>query len=92
MRNNYIFEWSAAKNASNIKKHGVSFEQAESIWDDPFYVEVFLTSYPEDRWAVIGRIAKQIYLTAIVTYRERGIRIISARRATKKEIDAYGNG
>lgn len=53
------------------------------------FVEIHLVSEPEDRWAAIGRVAKDAYLTAIITYREERVRIISARPSTKKEVDIY---
>lgn len=90
MREDYVFEWDDAKAASNAEKHGVTFEQATGIWDDPMFGEVHLTSDPEDRWAVIGRVGKNVCLTAIVTYRGENVRIISARKSTKKEMRIYG--
>lgn len=89
MREDYEFEWDEAKNASNSKKHGVTFSDATQIWNDPMFLEVLLTSEPEERRAVIGKVGKNDYLTAIVTYRGSAIRIISARKSTKKEVDAY---
>ena len=89
MREDYDFEWDDAKNASNSKKHGVTFADATQIWNDPMFLEVLLTSEPEERRAVIGKVGKNNYLTAIVTYRGDAIRIISARKSTKKEVDAY---
>ena len=89
MKEGYEFEWDDAKNASNAKKHGVTFSEATSIWDDPMFLEVVLTSDPEERRAVIGKVGKNDYLAAIITYRSETIRIISARKSTKKEVDAY---
>lgn len=91
MKDDYEFEWDMAKDAANHKKHGISFEEAEDIWDDPMFAEVHLTSFPEDRWGVIGHVKKDLFLTAIITYREGRIRIISARESTKREVDIYGN-
>ena len=89
MVEDYEFERDDAKDASNFKKHGVTFAEAIRIWDDPMLLEVRLTSGPEERWAAIGRVGKNDYLTAIITYRGEAIRIISARKSTKKEADAY---
>ena len=89
MQDDYEFEWDEAKNRSNAQKHGVSFEDARAIWDDAMLAEIHLTSEPEDRWAAIGKTGKSDHLTAIITYREGKIRIISARKATKKEVDIY---
>lgn len=90
MQEDYDFEWDEAKSESNFRKHGVSFTDARRIWDDPCFIEAYLTSEPEDRWAVVGRLGKSDYLTAIVTYRNGKVRIISARKSTKKEVDVYG--
>ena len=90
MKEDYEFEWDEAKAMSNAHKHGVSFEEAMAIWDDPMFAEVHLQSDPEDRWAVIGQIAKDMFLTAIITYRYDRVRIISARKSTKKETDVHG--
>lgn len=90
MKEDYEFEWDEAKNASNKKKHGVSFEEAEAIWDDTTFAELHVMDTPEDRWVAIGRVAKGSYLTAAITYRGERVRIISARKSTKKEIDEYG--
>ena len=89
MQEDYVFEWDDAKSASNAKKHGVSFEQACAIWDDPMFLEVHLMTEPEDRWAVIGRVGKNSFLTAIITYRASHVRIVSARQSTKKETGVY---
>ena len=90
MQCDYRFEWSLEKNLANEKKHdGISFVKAQSIWDDPLFVEVHLFSDPEERWAVIGQVGKGRFLTAIITYRGEIIRIISARRSSKKEIEVY---
>lgn len=91
MKEDYEFEWDEAKSVSNSQKHGVTFEDATAIWDDPMFAELHLVSEPEDRWAVIGQVAKGGFLTAIITYRDERVRIISARKATKKEADLYGS-
>lgn len=90
MQEDCELEWDEAKSESNSRKHGVSFSDARRIWDDPCFIEAYLTSGPEDRWAAVGRVGKSDYLTAIVTHREGKVRIISARRSTKKEVDVYG--
>ena len=90
MKEDYRFAWDERKNRVNLRKHGVSFEEAMLIWDDPMFVQVRLRSSPEVRGAVICRIAKDRYLAAVITYRGETVRIISARRATKKEVDIYG--
>ena len=88
--NELEFEWDEAKAELNARKHGVSFAEAQAIWSDPMFLEVRLASGPEERFAAIGRVGKSAYLTAIVTYRGEAVRIISARKSTKKEADLYG--
>ncbi len=84
------FEWDEAKAASNLRKHGVSFETARLVFDDP--LALFLiersTDYQEERLSVTGVVGG---VTLIVTHTERGdrIRLISARRATRHERRIY---
>lgn len=91
MKEDYEFEWDDSKSQVNYQKHGFSFDDVTAIWDDPMFVEVHLMSFPEGRWAVIGKMGKNRYVTAIITYRGDKVRIISARKATKRETDIYGN-
>ena len=86
------FEWDPKKNEANLKKHGVTFWEAQRIWDDPLYYRVKVADRPEDRWLVVGRVARMRYLSAIITYRgdqEERIRIISARASSKTEVRRY---
>jgi uncharacterized DUF497 family protein len=84
------FEWDDAKAASNLREHGVSFAQAAAACRDPFAVEWIgdRQAYGEERVIPLGMKDGQ---TSVVVYTERNtrIRIISARRATKHEQDAY---
>lgn len=85
----YIVEWDDNKNRINYKKHGIYFEDAAWIFlDDNRYDDYDeLHSDDEDRIKTVGRVGKIL----AVVYTERGekYRIISARYATKKEIDDY---
>lgn len=91
MQDEWFFEWDPAKSRTNRRKHGISFEDARNMWDDPYLLEAHLQSFPEDRWAVIARLPFGIY-TAIITYRgESTIRIISVRKSSKREEEAYGS-
>lgn len=86
------FEWDPRKARLNQHKHGVSFDEACAIWADPLHFRVRVATTPEERWLVVGRVGRRRYLSAIVTYRgsdaER-VRIISARRSTKAELERY---
>lgn len=82
------FEYDNNKNISNKKKHGIDFEDAKLIWNDNKMVEI-LTSYEDEaRFVNIGKIGNKFY-SCVTTMRANKIRIISARRARKKEIEIY---
>jgi len=88
-----IFEWDPDKNKSNMKKHGVDFEDAESVFQDEMALELFDDEHSkdEDRYIIIGISSKTRELMVCHCYRNSGdiIRIISARRATRNEIALY---
>lgn len=88
------FEWDKAKAANNLKKHGVSFEEAETVWEDYFYIDLFDEEHSSDenRFLLIGESNGKRLL--IVSYTERGerVRIISARELTAKERKDYEHG
>jgi uncharacterized DUF497 family protein len=82
------YEYDSNKSLSNKQKHGIDFEDAKLLWNDDRMVEI-LTSYEdEERFINIGKISSKFY-TVVSTIREDKIRIISARRARKKEIEIY---
>ena len=82
------FEWDNNKNEANKLKHGISFEDTKELWNDPSRIEI-QTSFPdEDRYILIGRLGEKIF-AAVYTIREESIRIISARRAGKREVLLY---
>ncbi len=77
------------KSLINKSKHGIDFEQAKELWNDPYSFELSSSqSEDEDRLLVLGQI-NSINYTAIITYRETNIRIISIRRSRQKEIKLY---
>lgn len=88
------FEWDSAKAAANIKKHGVSFDEAQSVFYDEFAVQFFdgEHSSAEERFLMLGMSADARLLLVCHCEREAGsvIRIISARKATKREQTFYG--
>jgi len=87
------FEWDDKKNAANKKKHGVAFEEAAGVFTDPRRYEVFdgTHSLIEKRWIAIGLSAWNV-LTVCFTERNGTIRIISARKASKNDMEAYFYG
>lgn len=82
------FEWDENKSLSNKSKHGIDFKAAAELWNDPDRIEIQTKFTNENRNALIGKIGDKLW-TAIFTRREYAIRIISARRARKKEINLY---
>ena len=86
-----IFEWDEKKADQNIKKHGIPFEEAATVFGDPFSITIYdpLHSEDEDRFVIIGISNKNRVLVVVHTDRNDRIRIISARKATKKERNQY---
>ena len=82
------FEFDDAKSRSNLEKHGIDFEAAQELWQDPDVVEVQAKVEGEPRFLIIGRIGTK-HWSAIVTYRDDRIRLISVRRARKSEVNLY---
>jgi len=83
------FEFNMEKSMANRAKHGIGFVEAQSLWDDPDRVEVPARTVGESRSLVIGRIGEQ-HWSAVVTYRDGGVRIISVRRSRAEEASIYG--
>ena len=83
-----MFEFDPAKSAANKAKHGIDFDEAQTLWSDADGYVVPLRSATEPRWALIARLG-ETYWCAIHTIRPLNIRIISVRRARKKEIVGY---
>ena len=90
------FEWEPAKAAANVKKHQVSFEEARSVFFDEFATQFFdeVHSLNEERFLILGMSSGNKLLIVCHCERENGkiIRIISARRATKRESAFYQGG
>lgn len=91
------FEWDELKNQKNQRKHGISFEVATLVFDDPLRIEQqerFVDG--EERWQTIGMIHGVLVVLVVHTIRLEDdteiIRLISARDATKAEIRKYEHG
>jgi len=99
--NSVRFEWDEAKNLSNQRKHdGVSFEEAQRVFEDPLHVSVQdRIEGGEQRWQTVGAVQGLVILVVAHTVTEQDsdggsveiIRIISARRATPRERRRYEN-
>ncbi len=83
------FEWDAAKNESNLIKHGISFEEAAEVFFDPFYKTGDATRNHEERSFVLGYSLSQRILLVVYVDRKERTRIISARPATQHERKLY---
>ncbi len=87
------FEWDDKKAESNLKKHGVSFEEAQSVFFDDQAIQFWddQNSKEEDRFLMLGLSNKLRILLVVHCFRETEsvIRIISARKATKNEMVEY---
>ncbi|MBQ3800203.1 MAG: BrnT family toxin [Treponema sp.] len=98
MGNKEEFEGDPKKAALNIRKHkkknkeGLSFEEAEQVFDDEFFQEKYdpvHSTVDEDRYQVIGRVRSQLVVFVVYTPRNGKRRIISARLATERERKFY---
>lgn len=88
------FDWDPVKAASNLRKHGVSFEDGQSVFYDEFAVQFFdepHSSGEEERFLMLGMSSGAHLLLVCHCERDSGdvIRIISARKATKQESSFY---
>jgi len=85
------FEWDKNKAAHNLSKHGVSFDEASTVFDDTLYVDFYDPdhSYDEHRYIIVGQSAQDRVLIVSYTERSDAIRLISARKATRKEKELY---
>lgn len=95
-RYSYDFEWDRKKAILNYRKHGISFERAATIYLDPLALSLFdgRHSQEEERWITVGIDRTGVLLVVCHTFKEVSktnarIRIVSARKATKKEKQDY---
>ena len=83
------FEYDKTKSSINKSKHNIDFKEAQKLWEDPYSFEIpSPQSEDEKRFLVLGQINSKNY-TAIITYRDTNIRIISVRRSREKENRLY---
>ena len=82
------FEFDESKSLSNLAKHGINFLDAQQLWLDPHRIEIPARTQDEPRFLVIGTISPKCW-SAIITYREDTVRIISVRRSRKEEVAIY---
>ena len=92
----YNFEWDPVKAKENLRKHKIAFERAAQVFLDPHMVSIDDEEHSdkEDRWITLGRDKTAVVLVVIHTFREidsenSSIRLISARKATRREEKQY---
>ncbi|HEY4759168.1 MAG TPA: BrnT family toxin [Thermoguttaceae bacterium] len=90
----FIFEWDDKKAERNLAKHGVSFDEAYTVFGDPLAITIDdpLHSKEEDRFITLGHSRQGRLMVVIFVERGDNIRIISARPATRRERKNYEEG
>jgi len=83
-----IFNFDPEKSRTNKQKHGIDFIEAQELWLDDDLIQIPARTIDEPRFMVIGKIQDK-HWSAIFTYRNHGIRIISVRRSRREEIQLY---
>ena len=88
------FDWDSTKAATNLSKHGVSFDEAKTVFDDPLYVDFYDPDHSdaEHRYIIIGQSQQGRLLMVSYTERNDTIRIISSREVARAEREAYEEG
>ena len=82
------FEFDPRKSKNNKERHGIDFEEAQTIWDDPDRIILPARTEDELRFAILGMIRNKVWI-GIYTLRDKRVRIISCRRARVKERKLY---
>ena len=83
-----MFEFDQSKSESNAAKHCIDFLAAQALWKDSNLLEIPAKPSDEPRFLVIGKIAEK-HWSAVVTYRNGSVRIISVRRSRVAEVEIY---
>ena len=88
------FEWDRAKAAANLSKHGVSFDEAKTVFDDPLYVDFYDPDHSlnEHRYIIIGESEQGRLLMVSYTEKDDTIRIVSSREVAPAERKQYEEG
>ena len=86
------FEWDEGKNKTNLQKHGIDFNDVAELFNQPMLVLLdSRDDYDEERWIGIGMLFELVCVTVYTEREDDVIRIISARKATKREAIAYAS-
>ena len=87
-----VYQWSRDKAATNLRKHGVDFADAVSVFSDDLAITISDTRFDEERFVTLGLDAFGRALVVVYTLRGNEIRVISARKATRQERQQYEEG
>ena len=82
------FEFDEEKSRVNKEKHGIDFVEAQLLWLDEMLIEIPARTTDEPRYLVVGRIAGK-HWSAVITYRDDRVRLISVRRSRREEVEIY---
>ena len=82
------FEFDDSKSQANLLKHGIHYIDAQALWNDPSLLEIPAKTVDEPRYLMIGMIDGN-YWSAVITYRDNNIRLISVRRSRTEEVALY---
>ncbi len=82
------FEFDQSKSELNLDKHGIDFNEAKALWNDPYLIEIPANIQDEPRYIVIAKLDGK-HWSGVITYRGENIRIISVRRSRKAEVNLY---
>ncbi|MBE9485867.1 MAG: BrnT family toxin [Chloroflexi bacterium] len=82
------FRFDPKKSLSNLSKHGIDFDVAQNLWNDPDLLEIPAKTVDEPRYLVVGKVDGK-HWSAVITYRDQTIRLISVRRSRPEEIELY---
>ena len=84
----HSFEYDTHKSDSNKAKHGIDFVEAQALWLDSNLIEIPALTIDEPRFLIIGKVLDK-HWSAVATYRNGNIRLISVRRSRTEEIEIY---
>jgi uncharacterized DUF497 family protein len=82
------FEVDPSKSDANLRKHGIDFLVAQALWRDQALLEIPARTSGEPRFLVIARL-QGLHWSAVITYRQQAIRLISVRRSRPEEVQLY---
>ncbi|MFP4693704.1 MAG: BrnT family toxin [Halothece sp.] len=86
------YQWDNNKATTNLAKHGIDFADTVSVFSDDLAITIFDDRFDEERYITIGMDVLGRVLVVVYTLRQNKIRLISARKATRKEKQQYQEG